>query len=99
MPRSLEELLVLRTLGPPTGSLGFTPCVAFSLDGSKIAANSPLGMFTVWDAGAEARYQSLDALTSAIDADPDNLLIRRTRGDIYFERQEWQLRSTIIVSS
>jgi WD40 repeat protein len=47
---TLEELIVLRTLGPPSGTMGFTPRVAFSPDGSKIAGNSPHGTVTVWDA-------------------------------------------------
>jgi len=48
---TLTDLITLRTLGPPSGTLGFTPCVTFSPDGSRIAANSPHGVVTVWDAG------------------------------------------------
>jgi WD40 repeat protein/predicted Ser/Thr protein kinase len=35
-----EEVLVLRSFGPPPGSGGFTPRLAFSHDGSRLAANA-----------------------------------------------------------
>jgi WD40 repeat protein/predicted Ser/Thr protein kinase len=35
-----EAVLVLRSFGPPPGSVGFTPRMAFSPDGSMIAANA-----------------------------------------------------------
>src|SRR5262249_27105553 len=38
--RTGDEVLVLRTSGPPSGSGGFTPRMAFSPDGSRLAANA-----------------------------------------------------------
>ena len=63
--RTFEELLVLRTLGPPAGTLGFTPCLAFSPDGSRIAANSAHGVISIWDAGARFIGHDLDSLFTA----------------------------------
>lgn len=60
--KTFDELLVLRTLGPPTGSLGFTPCLAFSPDGSRIAANSAHGVISIWDAGPQFVGHDLNSL-------------------------------------
>ena len=38
--RTGDEVLVLRGFGPPIGSGGYTPRMAFSPDGSRIAANA-----------------------------------------------------------
>jgi WD40 repeat protein len=35
-----DEVLVLRGFGPPPGSVGFTPRMAFNPDGSRLAANA-----------------------------------------------------------
>jgi eukaryotic-like serine/threonine-protein kinase len=50
--RTGDEVLVLRGVGPPIGSLGFTPRIAFSPDGSRIAANFVnSGLLNLWDLG------------------------------------------------
>jgi WD40 repeat protein len=50
-PASGEPLLRLRTFAPPAGTAGFTPRVAFSPDGARIAANSVQGVISIWSAG------------------------------------------------
>ncbi len=49
--RTGEEVLVLRTTGPPAGGGGFTPRLAFSPDGSRIVANTVDNLLNVWDLG------------------------------------------------
>jgi len=50
--RTGDEVLVLRGFGPPPGTMGFTPRMAFSPDGSRIAAHYGLGpMLNIWDVG------------------------------------------------
>ena len=46
-----EEVLVLRTTGPPAGDGGFTPRLAFSPDGSRIVANAYDQVLNLWDLG------------------------------------------------
>jgi eukaryotic-like serine/threonine-protein kinase len=48
--RTGEEVLVLRGFGPPIGSGGYTPRMAFSPDGSRIAGHY-LDLLNVWDLG------------------------------------------------
>ena len=50
-PRTGDEVLVLRSFGPPAGGGGFTPRLAFSPDGSRIAANAVDGPLNLWDLG------------------------------------------------
>ena len=49
--RTGDEVLVLRTSGPPAGGGGFTPRLAFSPDGSRIAANAADRSLNLWDLG------------------------------------------------
>jgi WD40 repeat protein/serine/threonine protein kinase/Flp pilus assembly protein TadD len=49
--RTGDEVLVLRTSGPPSGSQGFTPRMAFSPDASRIAANAYDNVLNLWDLG------------------------------------------------
>ena len=50
--RTGDEMLVLRGFGGPIGNLGYTPRVAFSPDGCRIAANYAIvGRLNVWDLG------------------------------------------------
>jgi tetratricopeptide (TPR) repeat protein len=47
-----EEVLVLRGFGPPPGAGGYTPRMAFSHDGSRIAGHYAIGrILNVWDLG------------------------------------------------
>ena len=48
--RTLEQVLVLRSLGPSGGSGGWTPRLAFSADGSCIAAHRA-HFLNLWEAG------------------------------------------------
>ena len=48
--RTGEEVLVLRGFGPPIGSGGYTPRMAFSPDGSRIAGHY-LDLLNLWDLG------------------------------------------------
>ena len=48
-----NQVLVLRSFGPPIGGGGFTPRLAFSPDGSRIAGYFP-GLVNLWDLGASA---------------------------------------------
>jgi len=48
--RTGDDLLVLRGFGPPIGSQGYTPRMAFSPDGSRIAGHY-LDLLNVWDLG------------------------------------------------
>jgi WD40 repeat protein/tetratricopeptide (TPR) repeat protein len=53
--RTGEEVLVLRSFGPPPGPGGFTPRMAFSPDGSRIAGHYGIGrMLNLWDLGPAA---------------------------------------------
>jgi tetratricopeptide (TPR) repeat protein len=47
--RTGEEMMVLRSFGPPHGSGGWTPRVAFSADGSRIAAHMS-NFLNLWEA-------------------------------------------------
>ena len=49
--RTGDEVLVLRTSGPPAGGAGFTPRLAFSPDGSRIVANAAGPVLNLWDLG------------------------------------------------
>jgi tetratricopeptide (TPR) repeat protein len=49
--RTGDEVLVLRTSGPPSGSAGFTPRLAFSPDGSRLVANAYDDVLNLWDLG------------------------------------------------
>ncbi len=50
--RTGDEVLVLRNFGPPPGSGGFTPRMAFSPDGSRIAGHYAIsGTLNIWDLG------------------------------------------------
>jgi WD40 repeat protein len=53
--RTGDEVLVLRSFGPPPGAGGFTPRLAFSPDGSRIAGHYAIGqMLNLWDLGPTA---------------------------------------------
>jgi tetratricopeptide (TPR) repeat protein len=53
--RTGDEVLVLRGFGPPPGSAEFTPRVAFSPDGSRIAADCEINEFlNLWDLGPKS---------------------------------------------
>jgi WD40 repeat protein len=50
--RTGEEVLVLRNFGPPPGAGGFTPRLAFSADGSRIAGHYAIShTLNIWDLG------------------------------------------------
>ena len=50
--RTGDEVLVLRGFGPPAGTSGFTPRLAFSPDGRRIAAHYGIdGLLNLWDLG------------------------------------------------
>jgi WD40 repeat protein/serine/threonine protein kinase/tetratricopeptide (TPR) repeat protein len=50
--RTGEEVLVLRNFGPPPGAGGFTPRIAFSADGSRIAGHYAISQtLNFWDLG------------------------------------------------
>jgi WD40 repeat protein len=50
--RTGDEVLVLRGFGPPPGSGGFTPRMAFSPDGSRLAGHYAIGqVLNLWDLG------------------------------------------------
>ncbi len=51
-PRTGETVLVLRSLGPPPGSAGWTPRMAFSADGSRIAAHRAR-FLNLWEVGRQ----------------------------------------------
>jgi WD40 repeat protein/tetratricopeptide (TPR) repeat protein len=46
-----DDVLVLQTFSPPAGGGGYTPRIAFSPDGSRIAANALHDVVNVWDVG------------------------------------------------
>jgi hypothetical protein len=48
--RTGEDILVLRGFGPPIGAQGYTPRIAFSPDGSRIASHFP-NILNLWDLG------------------------------------------------
>jgi hypothetical protein len=51
--RTGQELLVLRGFGPPNGDWGYTPRIAFSPAGSRIAAHYAVDQsLNVWDLGS-----------------------------------------------
>ena len=50
--RTGEDVLVLRGFGPPIGSRGYTPRMAFSPDGSRIAGQYP-DLLNLWDLGPQ----------------------------------------------
>jgi serine/threonine protein kinase/WD40 repeat protein len=75
--RTLEELFALHTMGPASGSLGFTPRVAFSPDGSQIAGNSPHGIVTVWDAGVGFANRLLQQLVTEAETEFEHRDYRR----------------------
>jgi tetratricopeptide (TPR) repeat protein len=53
--RTGDEVLVLRSFGRPPGPGGFTPRIAFSPDGSRIAGHYAIGqMLNLWDLGPKA---------------------------------------------
>jgi WD40 repeat protein len=50
-----EEVLVLRNFGPPPGAGGFTPRIAFSADGSRIAGHYAIShTLNIWDLGPKS---------------------------------------------
>jgi WD40 repeat protein/serine/threonine protein kinase len=50
--RTGDEVLILRKFGPPPGAGGFTPRMAFSADGSRIAGHYAISRtLTVWELG------------------------------------------------
>jgi WD40 repeat protein/tetratricopeptide (TPR) repeat protein len=49
--RTGDEVLVLRTSGPPAGSSAHTPRMVFSPDGSQIIANANFSVLNIWDLG------------------------------------------------
>ncbi|MHB1560327.1 MAG: protein kinase domain-containing protein [Isosphaeraceae bacterium] len=50
--RTGTAVILLRGLGPPVGNLGFTPLLAVSPDGARIAAYNTAGStINIWDAG------------------------------------------------
>ena len=49
--RTGDEVLVLRTSGPPAGGGGFTPRMAFSPDGTRIVANALDSALNLWELG------------------------------------------------
>ncbi len=70
--RTLEQLIVLRSFGEPAGSEGWTPRLAFSADGSRIAAHRS-NFLNLWEAG-----RSLDP---QVEPAPDDVAgwLRRSR--------------------
>ncbi len=52
--RTGEELLILRSATRPVGALGFTPRLAISRDGSRLAANGAFEL-SFWETGATAQ--------------------------------------------
>lgn len=48
-----RQILVLNKSLPLAGNLGYTPCVTYSKDGKKIAANNVNGWIDIWNAGGE----------------------------------------------
>jgi eukaryotic-like serine/threonine-protein kinase len=72
--RTGDELLVLRNFGPPRGSGGFTPRLAFSPDGSRLASIAMGSILNVWDLGSASR--------PAVEPAPGDLAgwLRRSRG-------------------
>jgi WD40 repeat protein len=69
-----DELLVLRHSGPPPGSGGFTPRIAFSPDGSRIVGHYDLNStMNVWD--LDTRF----ALATEPDANDLAGWLRRSR--------------------
>jgi eukaryotic-like serine/threonine-protein kinase len=49
--RTGDEVLILRSFGPPRGSGGFTPRLAFSPDGSRLASIAIGRTLNLWDLG------------------------------------------------
>ena len=49
--RSGDKMLILRGFGPPRGSGGFTPRLAFSPDGSRLASIAMGRTLNLWDLG------------------------------------------------
>ena len=70
--RTLEQMLVRRTLGPSGGKGGWTPRLAFSPDGSRIAGQMS-NFLNLWDAGP--------LLDSRAEPKPDDVAgwLRRSR--------------------
>ena len=71
--RTGDGILVLRGFGPPLGgSVGYTPRMAFSPDGSRIAGHFP-GLLNLWDLGPRS--------VVAVEPKNDNLAgwLRRSR--------------------
>jgi tetratricopeptide (TPR) repeat protein len=53
--RTGDEILVLRSFGPPPGPGGFTPRIAFSPDGSRIVGHYAISQtLNLWDLGPTA---------------------------------------------
>jgi WD40 repeat protein len=72
--RTGDEVLVLRGVGPPPGSGGFTPRMAFSPDGSRIAAHHGITeSLNLWDLGPRS------SLTAEPEADDLGGWLRRSR--------------------
>jgi WD40 repeat protein/tRNA A-37 threonylcarbamoyl transferase component Bud32/tetratricopeptide (TPR) repeat protein len=71
--RTGDEVLVLRTSGPPAGSGGHTPRMVFSPDGSRIIANGTDYFLHVWDLGPTSRI--------TVAPEPDDVAgwLRRSR--------------------
>ena len=84
-----QEMLILRPFAPPPGTLGFTPRLAFSSDGSRIAANSAHGIITIWDAGADAvpAFRDLESPPAIESPDPRRLL--KKRADLAMRSGRW----------
>jgi serine/threonine protein kinase/WD40 repeat protein/Tfp pilus assembly protein PilF len=83
-----QATLVMRPFAPPAGSIGFTPRLAFSSDGSRIVGNSAHGILSVWDAGADA-IPSLRAVARALRTSPDDLALLNKRADLYLKAGRW----------
>jgi WD40 repeat protein len=71
--RTGDEVLVLRGFGPPPGSAGFTPRLAFSPDGSRLAGHALGDLLNLWDSGPAA--------AAAVEPGPGDLAgwLRRSR--------------------
>jgi hypothetical protein len=71
--RTADEVLVLRGFGPPPGSDGFTPRLAFSPDGSRLAGHAHGDLLNLWDPGPAA--------AAAVEPEPGDLAgwLRRSR--------------------
>jgi tetratricopeptide (TPR) repeat protein len=69
-------------------SLGFTPRLAFSSDGSRIVANSAHGILSVWDAGADA-IPSLREVARALRTTPSDQALLNKRAELYVKVGRW----------